>query len=240
MLMATGRRSTSGRPLMVGGPQIGYFYPGLMLEMDLKGPGWQARGATAAPFPGYMLIGRGEDFAWSLTSAGRGHHRPLRRDAVRRQQDQVRLQGPVSRHDVLRRGPAGRRQRGAGPPGHLQQDRARAGGRLRDRERARGGDLAQALELRPRHRRSAALSRPHQGQGPLGSELLQGRQPDAADVQLLLHRPQEHRDVHLRAAPDPPQEHRLRPARGRPRAATSGAASSQLRSTRRGSTPRTG
>ena len=55
---------------MVGGPQIGYFYPGLTLEMDLKGPGWQARGATSAPFPGYILIGRGEDFAWTLTSAG--------------------------------------------------------------------------------------------------------------------------------------------------------------------------
>ncbi len=70
VLMVTGRRSTSGRPLMVGGPQIGYFYPGLTLEMDLKGPGWQARGATSAPFPGYILIGRGEDFAWTLTSAG--------------------------------------------------------------------------------------------------------------------------------------------------------------------------
>ena len=28
------------------------------------------RGATSAPFPGYMLIGRGPDFAWTLTSAG--------------------------------------------------------------------------------------------------------------------------------------------------------------------------
>ena len=28
------------------------------------------RGATSAPFPGYMLIGRGTDYAWTLTSAG--------------------------------------------------------------------------------------------------------------------------------------------------------------------------
>lgn len=70
VLMVSGRKSTTGRPLMVGGPQIGYFYPGLTLEMDLKGPGWESRGATSAPFPGYMLIGRGEDFAWTLTSAG--------------------------------------------------------------------------------------------------------------------------------------------------------------------------
>jgi acyl-homoserine lactone acylase PvdQ len=38
--------------------------------MDLHGPGWTARGATSAPFPGYILIGRREDFVWTLTSAG--------------------------------------------------------------------------------------------------------------------------------------------------------------------------
>ena len=61
--------STTGYPLMVGGPQIGYFYPGLTYEIDMHAPGLQWRGATSAPFPGYMLIGRGEDFATTLTSA---------------------------------------------------------------------------------------------------------------------------------------------------------------------------
>ena len=70
VLMVAGKRSKSGNPLFVGGPQIGYFYPGLTLEMDLHGPGWTARGAPAAPFPGYILIGRREDFVWTLTSAG--------------------------------------------------------------------------------------------------------------------------------------------------------------------------
>src|SRR5829696_6102570 len=70
VLMVAGKRSKSGNPLFVGGPQIGYFYPGLTLEMDLHGPGWSARGATSAPFPGYILIGRREDFVWTLTSAG--------------------------------------------------------------------------------------------------------------------------------------------------------------------------
>ena len=70
VLMVAGKRSKSGHPLFVGGPQIGYFYPGLTLEMDLRGPGWRARGATSAPFPGYILIGRREDFVWTLTSAG--------------------------------------------------------------------------------------------------------------------------------------------------------------------------
>jgi acyl-homoserine lactone acylase PvdQ len=70
VLMVAGKKSRSGHPLFVGGPQIGYFYPGLTLEMDLHGPGWTARGATSAPFPGYILIGRREDFVWTLTSAG--------------------------------------------------------------------------------------------------------------------------------------------------------------------------
>ena len=70
ILIVSGQRSANGRPLFVGGPQIGYFFPGLTLEMGLYGPDIQVRGATSAPFPGYMLIGRGEDFAWTLTSAG--------------------------------------------------------------------------------------------------------------------------------------------------------------------------
>jgi acyl-homoserine lactone acylase PvdQ len=70
ILMVSGKRSRSGHPIFVGGPQIGYFYPGLTYEVDLKGPHYQARGITSAPFPGYILIGRREDFSWTLTSAG--------------------------------------------------------------------------------------------------------------------------------------------------------------------------
>jgi acyl-homoserine lactone acylase PvdQ len=68
-LMITGNRSVTGRPLMVGGPQIGYFYPGFTYEIDMHAPGLVWRGATSAPFPGYMLIGRGPDFATTLTSS---------------------------------------------------------------------------------------------------------------------------------------------------------------------------
>ena len=68
ILIASGKASTTGPPLFVGGPQIGYIYPGLT-EMGLHGPDIHVRGATSAPFPGYMLIGRGADFASTLTSA---------------------------------------------------------------------------------------------------------------------------------------------------------------------------
>jgi acyl-homoserine lactone acylase PvdQ len=68
-LLVSARRSASGRPLFVAGPQVGYTYPELLLELDLHGGGIDARGAS---FPGisfYVLLGRGKDFAWSATSA---------------------------------------------------------------------------------------------------------------------------------------------------------------------------
>jgi acyl-homoserine lactone acylase PvdQ len=68
-LMIDAKDSANGHPLMVGGPQIGYFYPGLTYEIDMHAPGLQWRGATSAPFPGYLLIGRGVDFATTLTSS---------------------------------------------------------------------------------------------------------------------------------------------------------------------------
>ena len=40
------------------------------MEIDLEGPGIHQRGVTSAPFPGYIFIGRSQDAAWSLTSAG--------------------------------------------------------------------------------------------------------------------------------------------------------------------------
>ncbi|MGH2957738.1 MAG: penicillin acylase family protein [Solirubrobacterales bacterium] len=70
VLMVAGDRSTTGHPIMVGGPQISYFMPGLVYEMDMHAPKLNWRGATSAPFPGYLLIGRTDRFATTLTSAG--------------------------------------------------------------------------------------------------------------------------------------------------------------------------
>jgi acyl-homoserine lactone acylase PvdQ len=68
-LLVSARRSASRHPLFVAGPQVGYAYPELLLELDLHGGGIDARGAS---FPGlafYVQLGRGKDFAWSATSA---------------------------------------------------------------------------------------------------------------------------------------------------------------------------
>ncbi len=71
-LLVAGFRSATHHPIMVAGPQIGYYYPGLTTEVVLNAPGVHERGVTTAPFPGYIFIGRSQDQAWSLTSAGLG------------------------------------------------------------------------------------------------------------------------------------------------------------------------
>jgi hypothetical protein len=69
VLMVSGARSATHHPIMVAGPQIGYYYPGFTTEIDVNAPGVHERGVTSAPFPGYIFIGRSQDSAWSLTSA---------------------------------------------------------------------------------------------------------------------------------------------------------------------------
>jgi acyl-homoserine lactone acylase PvdQ len=68
-LLVGAGRSATGHPLFVAGPQVGHFYPQILMELDLHGGGLDARGAT---FPGisfYVLLGRAKDYVWSLTSS---------------------------------------------------------------------------------------------------------------------------------------------------------------------------
>jgi acyl-homoserine lactone acylase PvdQ len=51
------------------GPQLGYYYPEIVQQVHLSGPGYEAQGIAVPGVP-YVLIGRTEDYAWSLTSAG--------------------------------------------------------------------------------------------------------------------------------------------------------------------------
>ena len=55
----------------MAGPQVGYFYPRALYEVDVHGGGIDARGVDV---PGLRArtceLGRGEDYSWSATSAG--------------------------------------------------------------------------------------------------------------------------------------------------------------------------
>ncbi len=68
-LILGGKRSATGHPVFVAGPQLGYYYPEIVLEADLHGPGIDARGALVPGGGPYVLIGRTKDYSWSLTSA---------------------------------------------------------------------------------------------------------------------------------------------------------------------------
>ncbi len=68
-LVVNAAESENGFPLAVFGPQVGYFAPQILLEIDLHGPSYAARGAA---FPGthfVVQLGHGVDYAWSATSA---------------------------------------------------------------------------------------------------------------------------------------------------------------------------
>jgi acyl-homoserine lactone acylase PvdQ len=67
--LVSARESATGHPVAVMGPQVGYYIPQVLMEIDLHGPGIDARGAA---FPGvnlYVQLGHGRDYAWSATTA---------------------------------------------------------------------------------------------------------------------------------------------------------------------------
>jgi acyl-homoserine lactone acylase PvdQ len=68
-LLVSAAKSATGHPIAVMGPQVGYYVPQILMELDLHGPGIDARGAA---FPGvnlYVQLGHGRDYAWSATTA---------------------------------------------------------------------------------------------------------------------------------------------------------------------------
>jgi len=67
-LLVSPQKSSSGNALAVMGPQLGYYYPEIVMQVEIHGPGIDVMGAAPPTMP-YVLLGRGKDFAWSLTSA---------------------------------------------------------------------------------------------------------------------------------------------------------------------------
>ena len=68
-LVVSGAHTESGNPVAVFGPQTGYFSPQLLTLQELQGPGISAKGASFAGLSFYVLLGRGQDYAWSATTA---------------------------------------------------------------------------------------------------------------------------------------------------------------------------
>ena len=69
-LLVSGAHTDDGHPVAVFGPQTGYYAPQLLMLQELQGPGISSRGAAFAGISFYTLLGRGQDYSWSATSAG--------------------------------------------------------------------------------------------------------------------------------------------------------------------------
>ncbi len=64
-----GSRTESGNPILIGGPQAGYFDPQILMENTIHSPNMHVAGST---FPGFglVIVGRTQDYAWSPTAGG--------------------------------------------------------------------------------------------------------------------------------------------------------------------------
>ncbi|MCS6817108.1 MAG: penicillin acylase family protein [Blastocatellia bacterium] len=87
-----GTKSRTGRPLLLGGPQMGFLYPDIVHEVHLRAPGWRVTGMAFAGGP-VILIGHNERIAWTTTS-GPGDNADL----------YIERLNPVNRDEYLYRG----------------------------------------------------------------------------------------------------------------------------------------
>ena len=155
-IIAGHKYSANHHPIAVMGPQLGYYYPEIVMQGDLHGGGINAEGIIA-PIAPYVFIGRGRDFAWSLTSARLRERAAVPREAVQpgREPSDPRLallllQGPLPSDEVLRRRSAGGGRRPARARAHVLRDRPRS--RQRHRHRARPSLCGHARPFDPRRR----------------------------------------------------------------------------------------
>ena len=166
-LLVSAKRSVTGRPLFVAGPQVGHYYPGILLELDLEGGGYKARGAA---FPGIsfaVLLGRGIDYAWSATSAGSDLVDQYVETLCAGSDTMYLYRGECRAMTTFDAGRDRRPARRARPAARLPRDCPRAREGVCDSRRAPGCDLRQAVDTRSRARVPRLLPRPLDEQGAI-------------------------------------------------------------------------
>src|SRR3954470_3544813 len=67
MFTVSGTRTSTGAPMLVNGPQLGYTFPTELYEQEVHGGGYNARGVTVPGVP-TVAIGYGTNIAWGLTT----------------------------------------------------------------------------------------------------------------------------------------------------------------------------
>ncbi len=178
-------RSATHNSLATMGPQLGYYYPEIVQQIDLHGPGIKAQG-VAVPGPGDVHPDRAHEELRLEPDLGQ----PRRARRVRRAALQPRrlgadarlhalpLQGPVQGVRGLQRRDAERH------PAALPHLGARPGDRNRHRRRQAVRAGAQALDVRPRRAQPGRAEGPDRGQGVDARPLLDRGQPVRLHFQL--------------------------------------------------------
>jgi penicillin amidase len=67
MFTISGKRTSTGAPMLVNGPQLGYTFPTELYEQEVHGGGYNARGVTVPGVP-TVAIGYGTQIAWGMTT----------------------------------------------------------------------------------------------------------------------------------------------------------------------------
>ncbi|MDQ3955067.1 MAG: penicillin acylase family protein [Actinomycetota bacterium] len=67
-LIVSAGDSATGNPLQIGAPQVGYANPAFFIDIDVHAPGIDFRGPAVPGASALIPLGRGADYAWSLTT----------------------------------------------------------------------------------------------------------------------------------------------------------------------------
>ena len=181
-LVVAPQRSATGNSLAVMGPQLGYYYPEIVQQIDLHGPGINAQG-IARPRPRDVHPDRADEELRLEPHLGRPRRpRRVRREALQARRlgaharlDPLPVQGQVPGAEGLRRRPAERASRCATRPRCTARSSATAtvGGKPYALSRKRSTFGRDGLNL-------AALQGHDRGQGDHAAEVLQARRTSSA------------------------------------------------------------
>lgn len=69
-LVVGASRTSTGHPILLGGPQAGYFSPEILMDYELHSPTIHARGAGFPGLSAIVVMGRTQDYAWTPTAGG--------------------------------------------------------------------------------------------------------------------------------------------------------------------------
>jgi acyl-homoserine lactone acylase PvdQ len=67
-LLVSADKSATGNPLLLGAPQVGHALPSFFMDLDVHAPGIDFRGPAVPGASALIPLGRGADYAWSLTT----------------------------------------------------------------------------------------------------------------------------------------------------------------------------